>query len=64
MDGPLELYNLKTDGSEQQDVAKDNRDRVAQAEKLLKVARVENENFPWKQGAGKARGKNNKKAVQ
>ncbi len=64
VDGPLELYNLKTDGSEQQDVAKDNRDRVAQAEKLLKVARVENENFPWKQGAGKARGKNNKKAVQ
>ncbi len=32
VDGPLELYNLKTDGSEQQDVAKDNRDRVAQAE--------------------------------
>jgi arylsulfatase A-like enzyme len=60
---PLELYNLKTDPGEANNLAAQNPDLVAKAESLIKHARTEDPNWPWKeppaknrlQPAGKAR---------
>ena len=45
----LELYDLANDVSEKNDVASKNPDIIATAEKLLKRARVEDANWPWKE---------------
>ena len=44
---PLELYNLETDEAESKDVAEQNPELIAKAERLINEARVDNENFPW-----------------
>ena len=45
---PLELYNLKTDVGEQQNVAAQNLEVVAKMEDYLKTARTESEQWPIK----------------
>lgn len=45
---PLELYNLKTDVGEQQNVAAQNPEVVAKMEDYLKTARTESEQWPIK----------------
>ena len=50
---PLELYNLKTDPGETKDVAADKPDLVAKAESLIKLARTDDPNWPWKESATK-----------
>lgn len=53
-----ELYDLKTDVSESNDVAKDQPQLVAKAEALMKEARTEDPNWPMVQNrAGKDKGK-------
>jgi arylsulfatase A len=47
-DKPLELYNLKADGGEQNDVAAKHPDVVAKIESYLKTARTESEIWPIK----------------
>ncbi len=49
-DGPLELYNLKEDVGEKQDVAAKHPDVVAKIEVYLKTARTESEHWPIKAG--------------
>ena len=55
----LELYNLKTDPGEKQDVANKNPEIVAKIEELLKTARTDSPLWPIKkppkEGAGKTR---------
>jgi arylsulfatase A-like enzyme len=50
-DGPIELYNLKTDLSEKTDVAAANPDVIAAARKHFAAARTDNPNFPIQPGA-------------
>ncbi len=50
-DGPLELYNLKTDLGEKTDVADKNSDIVAKIEAYLKTARTVDTNWPAKSAA-------------
>jgi arylsulfatase A-like enzyme len=45
---PLELYNLKTDLGEKQDIAKNNPEVVAKFEAYFKTARTESPNWPIK----------------
>lgn len=45
-DAPLELYNLKVDEEEKQDVAKQNPDVVEAIEARLRTARTESEHWP------------------
>ena len=45
---PLELYNLKTDLGEKQNVAAQNPEVVAKIEAYLKTARTESEHWPIK----------------
>jgi arylsulfatase A-like enzyme len=47
-DGPLELYNLKTDPGEKADVTDKNPDVVARLEECLKAARTESAQWPVK----------------
>jgi arylsulfatase A-like enzyme len=49
-DAPVELYNLKTDLSEQQNVAAEHSDIVKKIENYLKSARTESELWPIKPG--------------
>jgi arylsulfatase A-like enzyme len=46
VDGPLELYNLKTDIGETKNVAAENAPIVAKIEEYLKTARTEDTNWP------------------
>ena len=48
MDGPLELYNLKTDLAEKQNVADKNPDVVAKIDQYLKTARSDSPRWPAK----------------
>jgi arylsulfatase A-like enzyme len=45
---PLELYNLKTDLGEKENVAQKNPEVVAKIEAYLKTARTESEQWPIK----------------
>lgn len=54
---PLELYNLKTDPTEKQNVAEKNPKVVAQFEEYLKTARTESNRWPMKPPPEKADGK-------
>jgi len=58
---PLELYNLKTDLSETQDVAVQHPDVVKRFEVYLKTARVDSELWPIQESAGKKAGAGKKK---
>jgi arylsulfatase A-like enzyme len=58
VDGPLELYNLKTDLAESRNVAEKNPAVVAKIEKYLTTARTEDPNWPAKTaGQNKEKGK-------
>ena len=46
LDGPVALYNLKTDVAETTDIASQNPNVVAQMKKYLTTARTESKNFP------------------
>lgn len=46
--GPIELYDLKTDLGETKDIAANHADVVARIESILKSARTENEHWPVK----------------
>ena len=48
VDGPLELYNLKTDLAEKQNVADKNPDVVAKIDQYLKTARSDSPRWPAK----------------
>ena len=50
-DGPIELYNLKTDLAETTDVAAGHSDVIATARKHFAAARVESPQFPLQAGA-------------
>lgn len=52
---PLEIYNLKNDPDESNDLAAANPALVAKAESLIKAARTDDPNWPWKEPAGKKR---------
>jgi arylsulfatase A-like enzyme len=52
-DKPLELYNLKTDIGEKQNVADKNPEVVAKMEAYFKTARTESERWPIKKAAAK-----------
>jgi hypothetical protein len=52
-DEKLELYNLKTDIGEKENVAEKNPEIVAKMEAYLKTARTESEDFPIKKAAQK-----------
>lgn len=54
---PIELYNLATDVAESRDLASEKPDLVAKAEKLMKEARVDDPNFPMKDGKPAGPGK-------
>jgi arylsulfatase A len=45
-DSPIELYNLETDISEAKDIAADHPDVVEQIEKIMKIARTDDVNWP------------------
>jgi arylsulfatase A-like enzyme len=49
-DGPVELYDLKTDLGERHDVAAGQAELVAKAEELFKQARTEHPNWPLQSG--------------
>lgn len=51
VDGPLELYNLKTDPGEKTDVADQNPEVVSKIEAYLKTARTADTNWPAKPAA-------------
>jgi len=53
-DQPLELYNLKTDLGEKQDVAKDHPDIVGKFEAYFKTARTDDPQWPMKKPEAKA----------
>ena len=45
-DGPLELYNLKTDPGEKENIADKHPDVVARIEDYLKAARTDSKDWP------------------
>ena len=47
-DGKIELYNLKEDVSEENDIADKYPDKVAEMDSLMKVSRVDSELFQFK----------------
>ena len=49
--GPIELYNLKTDLGETSDVSAANPGVVAEARRHMAAARVDNPDFPMVEGA-------------
>ncbi len=51
VDGPLALYNLKTDLGEKNDVADKNPEVIAKIEEYLKTARTPDKNWPTKTAA-------------
>ena len=58
---PLELYNLKTDLGEKENVAAKHPDIIAKVEDYLKTARTESERWPLKEmpkGTQKAKADN------
>jgi len=61
---PLELYNLKTDLGEQQNVAAQQQDVVAKIEALLKTARTDSERWPIKKPEGKTSDKPAKQSAK
>jgi arylsulfatase A-like enzyme len=56
MDGPLELYNLKTDIGERDNVADKNPEVVAKIETYLKTARIESAAWPLRETSKKKKG--------
>jgi arylsulfatase A-like enzyme len=56
-EGPIELYNLKTDVGETQDVAAAQPDVVARIETYLKTARTESSDFPVRPAGAPAQNK-------
>jgi arylsulfatase A len=46
-DAPIELYNLKTDIREQNNVAADNPEIVSEIWSIMKKARIKSEEFPF-----------------
>ncbi len=46
-DGPIELYNLKTDIGEKNNIADQHREIVAKIEGYMKTARVPSKDWPW-----------------
>jgi arylsulfatase A-like enzyme len=48
---PIELYNLKADSGETKDLAPQHPDQVAQAESLMKLAHVDDPNWPMVENA-------------
>jgi arylsulfatase A-like enzyme len=56
VDGPLELYDLKTDPGEKTDVAAKNPDVIAQIETYLKTARTDDKDWPVKTAAETPKG--------
>ncbi len=54
---PLELYDLKTDRGEQNNLASQNSDIVTKIETLMKSARTESPDWPLQSAAGKAKAK-------
>jgi len=46
-DGPIELYNLKTDIGEKQNIVDKHPDVVAKIEQYMKTARVPSRDWPW-----------------
>jgi arylsulfatase A-like enzyme len=46
-DGPIELYNLKTDIGEKNNIADEHPDIVAKIEGYMKTARVPSKDWPW-----------------
>ena len=59
---PLELYDLKNDPGETKDIAAANPEVVARAESLIKAARTDDPNWPWKDKEKEKRAKKGKKA--
>jgi len=53
VDEKLELYNLKTDVSEKENVAEKNPEIVAKLDAYLRTARTESEQFPIRKEANK-----------
>ena len=51
VDGPLELYNLKTDLGETANLADKNPEVIARISEYLKTARTEDANWPVKTAA-------------
>lgn len=60
-DKPIELYDLKTDPGEKNDIAKEHPDLVAKAEAMMKKARVDDPNWPMVPGKARAGGANKAK---
>jgi len=54
---PIELYDLAKDSSESNDLASTSPDIVAKAEALLKSARVDDPNWPIREGSKSGKGK-------
>lgn len=54
---PMELYDLKTDSSEQHDLARERRGVVAEAIRLMAASRTDDPNWPMKEAAARGQGK-------
>jgi arylsulfatase A len=52
---PLELYDLKNDPGETKSLAAENPGLITKAESLIRAARTDNPNWPWKEPASKKR---------
>ncbi|MBI3279357.1 MAG: hypothetical protein HYZ57_05890, partial [Acidobacteria bacterium] len=53
-DGPIELYDLKTDPGEKTDLAGAKPDVIAQARRLFESARVDSPYFPVQRGPARS----------